>query len=163
MPILRSAGALRLTEPDQADGIILFNRADQSYESPVVQFNQKAVRARTEIFPVAITQAERPPDLIRDKQSFDVAESLRQRALDEGQVGTIATVLGRQVLASLKPSLSAEPMHLFLSHRRLDGEAITADFHRALIVTAQWAFRDLFDARVGEDAQEIIDERLRGE
>jgi hypothetical protein len=120
--------------------------------------------ARTEIFPVAITQAERrPPDLIRDKQSFDVAESLRQRALDEGQVGTIATVLGRQVLASLKPSLSAEPMHLFLSHRRLDGEAITADFHRALIVTAQWAFRDLFDVRVGEDAQEIIDERLRGE
>ncbi|MDR5728560.1 MAG: TIR domain-containing protein [Terriglobia bacterium] len=51
-------------------------------------------------------------------------------------------------------------MHLFLSHRRLDGEDLTAAFTRLRTTSTNAAFRDLFDVRMGEDAQEVIDARL---
>ncbi|HEX5236572.1 MAG TPA: TIR domain-containing protein [Silvibacterium sp.] len=159
--ILRTASALRMTEPDSADVVTFFNRADSTYEAHFLEFLRRAKRGNSKILPIATTKDERlPPDLVKDKQSFDVTEQLRQRALKPDQIGTVATVFARQTLSILKPTLATEPMHLFLSHRRLDGEEITADFHHTLISTTQKAFRDLFDVRVGEDAQEIIEERL---
>ncbi len=159
---LQSAAALRMAEPDAGDVIVFLNRADQQYETPFVDFLQKGLRNRATVLPVAMTLAERhPPAIIADRQSFDVHEKLRQRALDNGQLATIAIVFARQVMAILKPTLIAEPMHLFLSHRRFDGEEITAAFDRVLRATAQKSFRDLFDVQVGEDAQNIIEERLR--
>jgi hypothetical protein len=162
VPILHSAGAMRMTEPDAADAVVFFNRPDTAYEDPVLKFLEKATRANAAIIPVAATKEQRhPPALVQDRQSFDVVEHLRQRALDPSQVATIAAVFARQVLSILKPTLTAEPMHLFLSHRRFDGEEISASFHRTLLITAQKAFRDLFDVRVGEDAQDIVEARLR--
>jgi hypothetical protein len=111
---------------------------------------------------VAAARDERhPPALIENRQSFDVVELLRQRALDPSQVATVAIVFARQVFSILKPTLAVEPMHLFLSHRRFDGEEVAASFHGTLLSTAQNAFRDLFDIRVGEDSQEVIEARLR--
>lgn len=160
--ILSSPSAMRMAEPDAGDAVVLFNRADPTYEPTVVQFLEKAGRARAAILPVAATKEQRhPPAQAQEKQSFDVVEHLRQRALDPSQVSTIATVFARQVLSALKPTLTVEPMHLFLSYRRLDGEEISASFYNTLMVTAQKAFRDLVDVRVGEDAQEIIEARLR--
>ena len=160
--ILHSDSALRMTEPDAADAVIFFNRPDSAYETPVLKFLEKAARAAATILPVAATKEDRhPPALVQDRQSFDVVEHLRQRALDPSQVGTIAAVFARQVLSIFKPTLTVEPMHLFLSHRRFDGEEISAAFHRTLLNTAQKAFRDLFDVKVGEDAQEVIDARLK--
>jgi hypothetical protein len=72
----------------------------------------------------------------------------------------VANVFARQVLSILKPTLVTEPMHLFLSHRRLDGEDLTAAFNHLRTTSTQKTFRDLFDVRVGDDAQEIIDTRL---
>lgn len=162
VPILHSASAMRMTEPDAADAVVFFNRPDTAYEAPVLKFLEKAARANAAILPVAATKEERhPPALVQDRQSFDVVEHLRQRALDPSQVATIATVFARQVLSILKPTLTVEPMHLFLSHRRFDGEEISASFHRTLLDTARKAFRDLFDVKVGEDAQDIIEARLR--
>jgi hypothetical protein len=159
---LRTASALLMTEPDAGDVVVFFNRPDTAYESQVLKFLEKTKRAGAEILPVAATKEERqPPALVEDRQSFDVVEQLRQRALDPSQVTTIATVFARQVLSILKPTLAVEPMHLFLSYRRFDGEEIAASFHRTLINTTQKAFRDLFDVRMGMDAQEIIEARLR--
>jgi SLOG cluster3 family/TIR domain len=159
---LQSAAALRMTEPDSADVIVFLNRPDVNYEKVVIDFLQKGSRSGATILPVAMTIAERhPPSIVADRQSFDVHESLRQRALDPSQSTTVAIVFARQVMSILKPTLIAEPMHLFLSRRRLDGEDITAAFDRVLRATAQKSFRDLFDVRVGEDAQHVIEERLR--
>lgn len=160
--ILHSASALRIIEPDASDTVIFFNRSDSAYEMPVLKFLEKAARANTDILPVAATKEERhPPALVQDRQSFDLVEHLRQRALDPNQVATIGTVFARQVMSIFKPTLTVEPMHLFLSHRRFDGEEISAAFHRTLLNTAQKAFRDLFDVKVGEDAQDVIEARLR--
>jgi hypothetical protein len=161
-PLLRNDRALRATEPDRGDAVILFNRPDQNYEAPVVEFLEKALASGATLFPVATDKPERhPPQLIEKRQSFDIVENLRQRALDSSQVQTVATVFARQVLSELRPTFNVEPMHLFLSHRRLDGEEITSQFHKLLQMTAQKAFRDLLDVRVGEDAQDVINTRLR--
>lgn len=153
---------MRMTEPDGGDVVVFFNRIDESYEVPVIHFVEKAIRANASILPVAATREERhPPAIVQDRQSFDVVEHLRQRGLDASQSATIATVFARQVLSILKPTLVGEPMHFFLSHRRFDGEEVSATFHRTLLATPQRTFRDLFDVRVGEDAQEAIEARLR--
>ena len=160
--VLHSASAMRMAEPDAGDVVVLFNRPDTAYEAPVLRFLEKTIRANAAILPVAATEGERhPPVLVQNTQSFDVVELLRQRALDPSQVATVAIVFARQVFSILKPTLAVDPMHMFLSYRRFDGEEITASFDRILRTTAQKAFRDLFDIRVGEDSQEIIDARLR--
>jgi hypothetical protein len=160
--VLRSIPALQKTSTDDSDVVVFLNRPDEGYGTAFLSFLQKALRAKTKILPVATGKEERrPPTLVQDRQSFDIVENLRQRALGPAQVRTIATVFARQVLSELNPTLTGEPMHIFLSHRRLDGEEVTAGFHKVLLGTAQTAFRDLFDVRVGEDAQEIIDARLR--
>ena len=160
--VLQSARLLQTTEPDRGDALILFNRPDQNYDPAAVQLLERSLLKGASIFPVALEKAQRhPPALIEKRQSFDIVESLRQRALEPSQMQTVATVLARQVLSELRPTLSVEPMHLFLSHRRLDGEEITSQFHKLLQITAQNGFRDLLDVRVGEDAQEIIEARLR--
>ncbi len=160
--ILRNVSQLLATQPDAGDAVVLFNREDADYLSTVMQFLQKSSRAGARILPVAVSvEARRPPAAAGVAQSFDLPEQLRQRALGQSQVETIAKVFARQVLSTLMPTLVTEPMHLFLSHRRLDGEDLAAGFTRLRTTSTDAAFRDLYDVRMGEDAQEVIDARLR--
>jgi SLOG cluster2/TIR domain len=162
VPILRSVSQLLATQPDAGDVIVIFNREDADYLGQLVKFLERANRVGTKILPVAISIAtRRPPDAAGASQSFDLTEQLRQRALGLPQAETIAKVFARQVLSILKPTLITEPMHLFLSHRRLDGEDLTAAFTRLRTSTTERTFRDLFDVKVGEDAQDVIEMRLR--
>ncbi|MGA7155407.1 MAG: TIR domain-containing protein [Acidobacteriaceae bacterium] len=159
--ILRNVTQLLVTEPDAGDAVVIFNREDTHYLGPITQFLQKSVRQGVKVLPVAISvAARRPPPAAGTAQSFDLVEQLRQRALNASQVETIAKVFARQLLSILKPTLVTEPMHLFLSHRRLDGEDLTAAFTRVRTTSTDAAFRDLFDVRMGEDAQDVIDARL---
>ena len=159
--VLRNVSQLLSTQPDAGDAVVLFNREDADYLERVTQFLQKSAREGAKVLPVAISvQARRPPAAAGVAQSFDLPEQLRQRALGESQVETIAKVFARQVLSTLKPTLVTEPMHLFLSHRRLDGEDLAAGFTRLRTTSTDAAFRDLYDVRMGEDAQEVIDARL---
>lgn len=159
--VLRNVTQLLATEPDAGDALVIFNREDEDYLDRVAQFLRRSARRGAKILPVAITAAaRRPPSSAGAAQSFDVPEQLRQRALSSSQVGTIAKVFARQLLSILRPTLVTEPMHLFLSHRRLDGEDLTAAFTRLRTTSTNGSFRDLFDVRMGEDAQEVIDARL---
>jgi hypothetical protein len=159
--VLRSVTQLLATETDAGDVVVIFNREDTDYLERVKQFLQRSTRKGVKVLPVAISAAARhPPSSAGAAQSFDLAEQLRQRALGPSQVETIAKVFSRQVLSILKPTLVTEPMHLFLSHRRLDGEDLTAAFTRLRTTSTNAVFRDLFDVRMGEDAQEVIDARL---
>jgi hypothetical protein len=159
--VLRNVTQLLATEPDAGDAVVIFNREDAHYLDRVTQFLQRAVRESAKVLPVAISaEARRPPTAAGVVQSFDLPEQLRQRALSPSQVETIAKVFARQMLSILKPTLVSEPMRLFLSHRRLDGEDLTAAFTRLRTTSTDAVFRDLFDIRMGEDAQEVIDARL---
>jgi hypothetical protein len=159
--ILRTLSPLLMIEPDVSDAVVFFNREDTEYSEGITRFLQKAVRTGASVLPVAISIASRrPPAVVGTSQSFDLTEQLRQRALTPSQAPTLAKVFARQVLSILIPTLVTEPMNLFLSHRRLDGEDLTAAFNRLRTTSTERTFRDLFDVRVGEDAQEIIDARL---
>ena len=159
--VLRNVTQLLATEPDAGDAIVIFNREDADYLDRVTQFLQRSTRIGAKVLPIAISAAaRRPPASAGAAQSFDLTEQLRQRALSPSQVETIAKVFARQLLSILKPTLVTEPMHLFLSHRRLDGEDLTAAFTRLRTTSTNASFRDLFDVRMGEDAQKVIDARL---
>jgi hypothetical protein len=151
--------SIRLT---RSDAIIFFNRSDGRYPDFIIDFLKDAVTDHCKILPVAITKDERiPPDCVRQAQSFDVFEHLRQRSLSESLIETVAVVFARNVIAELQPTLSKNNMYLFLSHRRFDGELIAGAFHDAFAVRAQEAFRDLNKVLVGQDAQNIIEQNLR--
>lgn len=151
--------SIRLT---RSDAIIFFNRSDEKYPPFIIDFLNDAVADQCRILPIAITRDERiPPNCVKQAQSFDVFEHLRQRSLSESLIETVAVVFARNVIAELQPTLSKNNMYLFLSHRRFDGELIAGAFHDAFTVRAQEAFRDLNKVLVGQDAQNIIEENLR--
>ena len=58
-------------------------------------------------------------------------------------------------------SIVSDEMNIFLSHRRLDGEEITASICDTLnaIAPEKNYFRDIVNVKTGENAQEIIDSR----
>jgi len=156
--VIGTGPALRLLDPTDQDALIFFNHEQ------AVPYNRevlRVLRGKAETFPVAIFRTLRiPPDPARDRQSFDVSDQLDQRGLSEANVGTVAAVLSRALLARLQPTLSQYKMRLFLSHRRADGEDLARQFYQLLKQRAEESFRDLSDVLVGEDAQDVIEERL---
>ncbi|MCD9020221.1 TIR domain-containing protein [Cohnella silvisoli] len=161
VPIIMES-VLHRTHPTQGDGVVFFNRADNAYSETFIDFIQDATLNRVEVFPISISRDHRfPPQQALQDQSFDVIENLRHRSLTEANIDTISCALARSVVSKLQPTLSKDRMHLFISHRRLDGEEIAAAFCRELRARAESVFRDLIDIRVGEEAQELIEENLR--
>lgn len=99
-------------------------------------------------------------EVISDKQSYDVWEQLRCRDLDERYIGTIAKIFSRKIIARVFPTCYCEEGEIFLSHRRVDGEDITAKIYDKMLVQAKEStpFRDVVNVKVGDAAQEVIDE-----
>ena len=144
------------------DFIIFFNKDDQNYSAHFITFLTDALKNKAEFFPIAICKDKRvPPTLVNKAQSFDVAEALRQRRLTDENITTVAYALARIIISRLQPTLTKEDMQIFISHRRMDGEDIAAIFYNEFKIRAENAFRDLIDIRVGEDAQDIIEENLK--
>lgn len=158
---VRAGVVAQAAEFTPGDAILFFNRPDQNYDTSLRALFAAAAKAKIEVFPVALTPESRvPPAELSDKQSFDVADQLRQRSLTDANIRTVAIVLARAVVSRLQPTLSRERMRLFISHRRVDGEELAAAFYDRMVVRAQECFRDLIDVRVGQDAQEVIEANL---
>ncbi len=144
------------------DIIVFFNRNDQNYNLHFTAFLTCAIENKAQFFPIAISKYHRePPILLSKSQSFDVVEALRQRRLTDGNITTVAYALARIIICRIQPTLSKEDMQIFISHRRMDGEDLAAQFYGEFRVRAESAFRDLIDIKVGEDAQEIIEDNLK--
>jgi len=165
---IKNEMVLSSAKPTKEDIIVFFNRDDQNYSKPFITLLQglPEVKNKTEIsrdvIPIALSKEMRfPPKIVESVQSFDVIDELRRRSLDKEYLPLIATTIARTIITRLQPTLSKDNMKLFLSHRRLDGENIAADFCKAFRVRAENVFRDLIDIRVGDDAQEIIEANLR--
>lgn len=159
---IKTAVVAASAKPCQDEVVVVFNRMDQNYERTVTRLLDLAEHNGAVVFPIALDRDSRvPPTGVRLRQSYDITEQLRERRLCEDQIKTVAMAFARDVVAKLQPTLTKRSMQLFISHRRLDGEEVAAALCAALRARAEKAFRDLIDIRVGEDAQEIIEQRLR--
>lgn len=149
-------------ELGREDSVIFFNRMDQLYKDSFLKLLNNVLKAGSLIIPIAMTKKHRrPPELVCESQSFDIVEELRQRCLTEFNIDTVAFALAREVISKMQPTLCKDKMHIFLSHRREDGEEIAAILYKEFKVRAEDTFRDLIDIKIGEDAQELIERNLR--
>jgi len=159
---IKSETVMLTSEILRDDAIIYFNRNDQNYNKIFLNFLSLAFKTRANIFPVAISKDHRIPPTISGKaQSFDVIDALRQRCLTEANITTVAYALARTIICRVQPTISKEDMQIFISYRRIDGEDLAATFYNEFKNRAENAFRDLIEIRVGENAQDIIEEKLK--
>lgn len=157
--------AMILARMRKEDLVVIYNIADikKCKRDGLDRFIDKVKRNDIEIWPIAIDRENRAPiGEFVDKQSFDVWEQLRSRNLDEEYVSVVAKILSRKIISKVFPTLYCESGEIFLSHRRVDGEEITAKIYDKMIVMAKeiTAFRDVVNVKVGEEAQNVIDKHM---
>lgn len=145
--------------------VILYNEhcISEDITDEVQVLLKKAIEKKAQIWPVAIDKSARTPmGVISAKQSYDVWEQLRCRDLDEQYIGTIAKIFSRKIIAKVFPTCYREEGEIFLSHRRVDGEDITARIYDKMLVQAKEStpFRDVVNVKVGDAAQEVIDKAM---
>lgn len=160
-PIVSKTGLYR-TELNGDDLIVLFFRSDEQYSTEIQDFLGDAADKGCKFFSISLNRAYRiPPGAVAKSQSYDIEEHLRNRSLTPSHLSTVANAFSRMVLSEVQPTLTKGRMHLFISHRRIDGEDIAAALCKSFRKQAESAFRDLLDVGVGEEAQEVIEENLR--
>lgn len=145
--------------------IIVYNEHELEYKiiDEVQELLKKAIEENAQIWPVAIDKTARTPTgIISAKQSYDVWEQLRCRDLDEQYIGIVAKIFARKIIARVFPTCYCEESEIFLSHRRIDGEEITAKIYDKMLIQAKelTPFRDVVNVKVGDAAQEVIDEKM---
>lgn len=145
--------------------IIVYNEHELEYKiiDEVQELLKKAIEENAQIWPVAIDKTARTPTgIISAKQSYDVWEQLRCRDLDEQYIGIVSKIFARKIIARVFPTCYCEESEIFLSHRRIDGEEITAKIYDKMLIQAKelTPFRDVVNVKVGDAAQEVIDERM---
>ncbi len=148
-----------ISELDNDSIVVTFNGYIDSND----EFFKTAISKSTKIFPVAFDKENRvPPTIVSDKQSFDVYDQLRRRNLSNDYIEIPANVFARKIISECMPTICNEDINIFLSHRRLDGEEITASICDALNVLApeKEFFRDVVNVNIGENAQDVIDTAL---
>lgn len=145
--------------------VIVYNERNisDSKNDEVQTLIEKAIDKNAKIWPVAIDKSARiPKGVISDKQSYDVWEQLRCRDLDEQYLATIAKIFSRKIIASVSPTCYCEKGEVFLSHKRIDGEEITAEIYKRMLIQAEEStpFRDVVNVKVGQVAQDVIDKAM---
>lgn len=145
--------------------VIVYNEhlVDDLYNEEAKEFIEKAKMVDSEIWPVSIDRETRTPvGIISNKQSYDIWEQLRCRNLDRAYLPTIAKIFSRKIVARVYPTFYCEKGEIFLSHKRIDGEEITAKLYDKILVQARESkpFRDVVNVRVGDAAQTVIDEAM---
>ena len=158
---IKNIGRMKVSLSNDAI-VIVYNEHDVSEQETgdVKKLLLKALEKGARIWPVAIDRRARTPmEVISDKQSYDVWEQLRCRDLDGKYLGTIAKIFSRKLVARVFPTCYCEEGEIFLSHRRLDGEEITAKIYDKILMQAKEStpFRDVVNVKVGDAAQEVID------
>ena len=144
---------------DSKSMLIVFNGDIKEHD----ELYKTALNNSCIIHPVAIDRLHRDPDkIIHESQSFDVYEQLRSRDLSNEYINIAAESFTRIVVSECIPTILSNELNLFLSHRRLDGEEITASVCDVLqkIEPQKGFFRDIINVKVGENAQKVIDEAL---
>lgn len=143
--------------------VIIFNDKSFSEDENVKKLLCIAKNKNVDIYPIAMDKDTREPlDVIADNQSYDVCEQLRCRDLNDAYLPLIARCFARKLIAKIMPTMYSESGLIFISHRRLDGEDITANLCDILSVQFKECstFRDVTAVKVGEEAQSEIDKSM---
>lgn len=145
--------------------IIIYNdyKENGCVADEVRELIKTAIERKAEIWPVAADRSTRiPSKIISNKQSYDIWEQLRCRNLDEQYLPTIAKIFSRKIIAKAFPTCYCEEGEVFLSHKRVDGEEITAKIYDKMLIQARESnpFRDVINVKVGDEAQAQIDEEM---
>ncbi|WP_051223792.1 TIR domain-containing protein [Conexibacter woesei] len=159
---LRTVESIVAVDFDAADAVVFVNPPRSDLKDEIEGMLRRAAKAGAVVLPVALDAAgRRPPDVVGDRQSFDVADHHRRRGLTADQDGVVARAFSREALSKILPTYTKDHLRVFLCHRREDGEGLVAsigarlnDRHGGLV------FRDLVEVQAGERAQERIDEEL---
>lgn len=145
---------------DNESVVILFNGNGFELSNDVKRFLETAIIKEANICPVALGKQTRLPDsIISEYQSYDVVEQLRSRNLGKDYLPMVAKAFSRKIIGFIMPTLYTEKWTIFVSHRRLDGEEITARLCDCIIKQSKAAdiFRDIAKVDVGDKAQKVID------
>ena len=148
-----------ISKLDNDSIVVAFN----GYLDTYYDFLEEALIKKSKIFPVAFDKENRIPlSTISNKQSFDVYDQLRRRNLSNSYIEVTAKVFARKIISECMPTICNDNINIFLSHRRMDGEEITASICDILKVIApeKEYFRDIVNVNIGENAQEVIDTAL---
>lgn len=145
--------------------IVLFNdKADMNYERiDIDEFLRNAKQRNASFWTVAMNKDSRiPSELISKKQSYDVWEQLRCRNLGAEYLPVVAKVFSRKIISEVMPTIYSEKGLIFVSHRRLDGEEISAKLCDRISIQARNSnvFRDITEVQVGDEAQNVIDSAM---
>ncbi|WP_342417578.1 TIR domain-containing protein [Paenibacillus sp. FSL R10-2782] len=160
---LKTAMHLHSTSLQSDEVLVIFNKQDQEYSENILLLLRHALEKDCVVIPVSLYEQSRTPaTLISHIQSFEVVDQLRQRRLTYSNIDTVAFALTRLIMSKIQPTMSVDRMDLFISHRRVDGEEIAAEFYNELRRRANEveAFRDLISIKVGQNAQEEIEKNL---
>ena len=148
---------------DKNTVLVVYNNKIDLQNEKVKKLMEKAKNEKTKIFPVAFSKETRIPiEIISEYQSFDIYDQLRCRDLKEDVLENIkipAQVFSRIILSEVLPTLCRREFNVFLSHKRLDGEEITArlcDTMNKINQTNGTQYRDLAKISVGQNAQKEI-------
>ena len=145
--------------------VLVYNEhcMDKNCKVEIQKFLENALVHDAQIWPIALDRDARTPlGVISKKQSYDIWEKLRCRDLDEKYLTTLARIFSRKIIARAYPTCYCEMGEIFLSHRRIDGEEITANIYDKILIQAREStpFRDVVNVKVGDVAQEVIDEAM---
>ena len=149
---------------DKDSLIVIFNSNKTELSDDVRSVIIRAKNCDAYIWPVALDKEDRKPnDLLSEYQSFDVWEQLRSRNLGKEYLPVIAKSFARKIMARVMPALYSEDGMIFISHRRLDGEEITAKLSDSIMINSKDCslFRDVINVKVGDEAQKTIDEAMK--
>ena len=157
---------LRIIDAEADDIFIFFNAENGEYNNEFSKLLKKYCDAQSRIWPIAMEKdpkCRRPPQLVEQYQSFDVSSLNENRCPLKDNIPAIAQVFARKIVAQTLTPLYRDEVLYFLSHRRSDGEHIAAKLsdELSLLARRQRAFRDVVEVAVGDDAQAVIDEKLK--
>ena len=149
-----------------SDLLIFFTSENGIYDEVIIELIKNCKNTKSRIWPVAIldTPACRmPPDVIQNVQSFDVSSYNENRCLLNENMKAVAQVFTRKIIAQILPPLYQDEVLYFISHKRMDGEHIAACLADKLrqLIRERNVYRDVVNVKVGDDAQEDIDEHLK--
>ncbi len=156
---------LMTEQPDKNDILIFFNAENGAYDERVNKLVKKYNDAQCRIWPIAMEntpECRRPPSSVSAKQSFDVYCRNENRNPMKNNLKAIAQIFARKIISQTLSPLYRDEVLYFISHRRSDGEKITARLADELkrLTRERNVYRDVVNVEVGNDAQEDIDRNL---
>lgn len=158
---LQSVSLLKSSSPKNEDAVVIFNGIEANSDENLINFLTDAKDAKSDIINIALQENMRKPyDVIATYQGFDVHDYLENRGLSRDFLEIAAIGLARKIISRLQPTLSKDTFNFFLSYRRIDGETISREFHQQLQQRFEHGFRDIVNIRIGEEAQQVIEENL---